>query len=75
MTAKAYCVHCGKQVSEFTADCPHCGKPTANKDAPTQVKDSPATWKTASQKKNPVPFMVITAVLLITAGAIVFLLK
>ena len=74
MTVKVKCVHCGVDVKEWDVKCPSCGKPVANKDAPTNVSKSPATWKASgSGKKSSMP-MIIGVVVVISAIATVLFL-
>ncbi len=74
MTVQVKCVHCGAMVHEFTTDCPECGKPVANKDAPTQVSESPRNMSTTSYgKKSPVvPIAVVVIVILALLTAYYF---
>lgn len=72
---KAYCVHCGKEVSEFATLCPFCKKPVANPHAPTEVSPEPKTWKkTSYAKKAPVGILIACAMVVI-AAVVVYLVK
>jgi len=75
MSVKVKCVHCGKLVDEFTNKCPSCGKPVANKYAPTDVPESPSTWKSTSLGKKSYAIYVFVAIaaLLIIAVAVYFI--
>lgn len=69
MSVKVRCVHCGALVSEFAAECPNCKKPVANKDAPTDVTESPWKMKKVDYgKKAPViPILAIAIVIIVIA--------
>ncbi|MBN1495585.1 MAG: hypothetical protein JXA07_02375 [Spirochaetes bacterium] len=72
----AYCVHCGKQVSEFATLCPFCNKPVANPHAPTQVSAEPKTWKrTSHAKKAPVGIIIACLAIVVIAAAAYYILK
>ncbi len=74
---KAYCVHCGKQVSEFATLCPYCNKPVANPDAPTTMSAEPRTWKATSHaKRSPIGIIIsCLAVLIIAAAAYYYFIR
>lgn len=73
MSVKVKCVHCGERVDEFTALCPKCCKPVANKDAPTNVPESPWKWSTTASGKKKVNPLLIGAIA-IAAAVILFLI-
>jgi len=75
MSVKVKCVHCGALVSEFAAECPNCKKPVANKDAPTDVTESPWKMKKVDYgKKAPViPILIIAIAIIVIAVLLIVL--
>jgi uncharacterized membrane protein YvbJ len=72
----AYCVHCGKQVSEFAVECPFCKKPVANPHAPTKMSPEPKTWKkTSYAKKAPVGILIACLAAIIIAAVVLYIVK
>jgi len=75
-SVKVKCVNCGTLVNEFTAECPNCKKPVANRDAPTNVTESP--WrmkKTDYGKKSPVIPILIIAIVILAAAYYFYVLR
>lgn len=74
--ANIKCVHCGKEVFEWAAECPYCKKPIANPDAPTKLSAEPKTWKkTSYRKKSPALLIAAIAVIVVLAAAAYYLLR
>ncbi len=72
---KVKCVHCGEMVNEFASLCPKCGKPVANKDAPTNVPESPWKWSTKASGKKKLNPLIIGALALASALILFLLIK
>lgn len=70
------CVHCGKMVFEWAAECPYCKRPIANPNAPTNVSAQPKTWKKISyRKKSPILFIVVGVIFIMIIVAALLIIK
>jgi uncharacterized membrane protein YvbJ len=74
--ANIKCIHCGKVVFEWAAECPYCKKPIANPHAPTNVSAQPKTWKkTSYAKRSPIPFIVAGVIVIAIVVAVLIFFK